>query len=197
MGSSATDEALQESVFFSLGGHTARVHSSLQQAVEKRQALADEVEKMKEQLAQQFQRSFAQEVALNEELGVLRKAKLDANKKIHKQGQEYATLLGKVVPLRVEIEDLKDALKEKGEKMANLEERSVTREVQLGKVESKLADKTQALAGCQQELAEKIEALAQAEEETTAQAEKAKGVEDELFTNASEAYGAGFEDALA
>lgn len=49
-----------------------------------------------------------------------------------------ATLLGRVLPLRVELADLKDTLKEKEEKITNLEGRSVTREVLLGKVEGEL-----------------------------------------------------------
>jgi len=65
----------------------------------------------------------------------------DANKKLHDHGQEYTTLSTKVVPLRVEIADLKDALKEKDDKMGNLEERVVTREVHLGKVEGELAER--------------------------------------------------------
>ena len=90
--------------------------------------------------------------------------------------------MSRVLPLRVELADLKDTLKEKEKKITNLEGRSVTREVHLGKVEGELA-------ACQEALKEKTEALA-------AHVEKAKEVEAELLTDGTEAYGAGFEDAL-
>ena len=53
----------------------------------------------------------------------------------------------------MEIAELKDTLKEKEDKITNLEGRSVTREVLLGKVEGELAT-------CQQAPKEKTEALA-------------------------------------
>jgi len=68
-------------------------------------------------------------------------------------------------------------------KMANLEERSVDREVQLGKVEA--------------ELTEKAEALEKAKEELTGQAEDFEKAKAELLDDVADVYGIGFEDALA
>ena len=95
--------------------------------------------KLKEELAQQGRRFLTKENALSEELRVVRNAEREANKKFQEQGQEYTTLLTRVVPLRVEIADLKDALKEKDDKITNIEGRSMTREVLLGQVEGELA----------------------------------------------------------
>jgi len=101
--------------------------------------VVDEVAKLKEELAQQGRRFLTKENALSEELRVVRNAEREANKKFQEQGQEYTTLLTRVVPLRVEIADLKDALKEKDDKITNIEGRSMTREVLLGQVEGELA----------------------------------------------------------
>ena len=101
--------------------------------------MVDEVAKLKEELAQQGRRFLTKENALSEELRVVRNAEREANKKFQEQGQEYTTLLTRVVPLRVEIADLKDALKEKDDKITNIEGRSMTREVLLGQVEGELA----------------------------------------------------------
>ena len=75
-------------------------------------------------------------------------------KNFHDEGQKYTTLLTKVVPLRVEVDELKEAAEATKTKMASLEERSVTREVHLGKVEAELAEKTEALEKIKEELAE-------------------------------------------
>ena len=108
-------------------------------------ALADELVLVKEQMAKQAQRFFIQEADLIEEMGVLRKAELEANKRLQDEGQKYTTLLAKVVPLRAEIAELKDAAPTTQAKMTNLDERSVTREVHLGKIEAELVEKTEAL----------------------------------------------------
>ena len=134
-----------------------------------------------------------------------------ANKKLHEEAQKYATFMTKVVPLHVEITELKDAAAASKAKMTNLEERSVTREVRLGQVEADLAAKNKAfeafkaeltkqiklLKESKKELAEKTEALANIEKEMAAQAERSKKVERELLDDAADAYAVGFEDALS
>ena len=67
-------------------------------------------------------------------------------------------------------------------KMSNLEERSVDREVQLGKVEA--------------ELIVKAEALEKAKEELTVQAEDFEKAKSELLDDVVDTYATGFEDAL-
>jgi len=146
---------LAESVHCILGSYLVRLHKHREQAAKEKLALADEVAKLKEELDQRQvvvsevaklkeemarlgQHFLKKENALNEELRVVRNVEREANRKLHEQGQEYATLLGRVLPLRVELADLKDTLKEKEEKITNLEGRSVTREVLLGKVEGEL-----------------------------------------------------------
>jgi len=223
-----TDEALPESIALSLGGFLTRANSSFHQAevkAKEKQALADELVLVKEQMAKQAQRFFIQEAALTEEMGVLRKAELEANKRLHDEGQKYTTLLAKVVPLRAEIAELKDVVAATQAKMTNLEEHSVTREVHLGKVEAELVEKTEALAKAKEELAAQIEALenikvelveqdksfeetkqelsrktevlVQAEKEMAVQAEGFQKVETELIDDTADAYAVGFEDALA
>jgi len=95
--------------------------------------------------------------------------------------------------------------------MRSQEERSVTREVLLGKVEADLARKSKALEKIKaelaeqaklleeskKELAERTEALAQAEKEKAALTEDFKKAEAELLIDATKAYGVGFEDALS
>ncbi|XP_068491995.1 uncharacterized protein [Phaseolus vulgaris] len=144
-------------------------------------------------------------------MGVLRKAELEANKRLHDEGQKYTTLLSKVVPLRAEVMGLKEEAGANKAKMANLEERSVAREVHLGRVKAELIEKTEALEKIKEELTkqakslektkeeltEKTEALVKAKEEMTAQAEDFEKAKAELLDDAVDAYAAGFEDALA
>jgi len=96
------DKVLPESMTLSLGGLPARTNSSSHQAEvrdKEQQTLADELALGKEQMAKQTQRFFIQEVALTEEMGVLRKEELEANNRLHDEGQQYTSLLAKVVPL--------------------------------------------------------------------------------------------------
>ena len=160
-------------------------------------ALAEELALVKEQLANQAQSFFIRETALTQELGVLRQAELEANKKLYDKGQEYTTLLGKVVPLRVQVVGLQEEVAANKAKMVVLEERSVDREMHLGKVEVELTEKTKALEKNKEKLTEKAEALVKAKEEITAQAEDFEKAKAELLDDAADAYAAGFEDALA
>ena len=95
---------------------------------------------MKEQLANQAQSFFLRETTLTQELGALRKAELEAKRKLHDKGQEYTTLLGKVVPLRTQVVGLQEEVAANKVKMVVLEERSIEREVHLGKVEAELTE---------------------------------------------------------
>ena len=102
---SSVDEALMEGIALSLGGFFARANSLLHQSEAKakeHQALADELALVKGQMTNQAHRFFMQEAALQEALGVVRRVEEAANKKFHEEAQKYATLLTKVVPLRIE-----------------------------------------------------------------------------------------------
>ena len=61
-----------------------------------------------------------QEEAYKDSLKEAQKAKDAASKRLHEAGQSYTELLGQVVPLRVEVADLKDAAKATEAKMKNL-----------------------------------------------------------------------------
>ncbi|XP_068504109.1 uncharacterized protein [Phaseolus vulgaris] len=177
----------------SLGGLLARANFSSHQAevrAKEQQALVDELTQVKEQMDAQAQRFFIQEAALTEALGVVRKLKLENNKRLHDEGQKYTTLMAKVVALHAEIVTFKDAAAANQAKLTILEERSLTREVLLGKVETDLARKNEALEKIKaelaehakllekskEELAERTEALAKTEKEMAAQAEGFKKV---------------------
>ena len=91
-------------------------------------------------------------------MSALRQAELEANKKLHDKGQEYTTLLGKVVLLRAQVVELQEEVATNKAKMANLEQRFVDREVHLGKVEAELTEKAEAFEKAKEEL------IAQAED---------------------------------
>ncbi|KAL9277275.1 hypothetical protein ACSQ67_025185 [Phaseolus vulgaris] len=78
-------------------------------------------------------------LALN--LGEFFAPELEANKKLHDEGQKYTTLLGKVVPLRAQVVGLQEEVAANKVKMATFEERSVLRKVHLGRVEAELIEK--------------------------------------------------------
>jgi len=183
---SLSDEAVQEKWALYLGEFLARANSSSREAEKKsqeHQALAEELALVKEQMAKQAKSFFIRETALNQELDVLREAELTTNKRLHDEGQKYTTLLSKVVPLRVELEELKAENAVNKEKMTTLEERSVDPEVLLGKVEAELTEKT--------------EAFEKAKAELTIQAEDFEKAKAELLDDAADAFVVGFEEALA
>ncbi|XP_068474800.1 uncharacterized protein [Phaseolus vulgaris] len=95
----------------------------------------------------------------------LAQAEVEANKRLHDEGQKYTTLLAKVVPLHAEIATLKDVAAANQAKMTSLEERSVTQEVLLGKVEADLAGKNEALEKIKAELAEQAKLLEKSKKE--------------------------------
>jgi len=147
---------------------------------------------VKEQLANHFQGFFIRETALTQELGVLRQAELEVKKKLHDKGQEYTTLLGKVVPLRAQVVGLQKEAAANKVKMVVLEERSVEREVHLGKVEAELTEKAEALEKTKEKLTEKADTLEKAKEELTVQADDFEKAKAELFDDVADAYAVGF-----
>ena len=142
-----------------------------------------------------------QEEAYKDPLKEARKAKDTANKKLHEAGQTYTELLGQVVPLRVEIADLKDAAKTSEAKTKKLEDQCVDREVKLGATEAALEAKTKAFDLLEAEFvklrAESVKALAAKDQELASQAEHFKKAEQELVNDVAGAFADGFAEALA
>jgi len=128
-------------------------------------------------------------------------AKDAANKRLYEVGQSYAKLLGQIVPLHVEIAELKDVAEASKIKMKTLEDRCATREVKLGKVEAALNAKTEAFDLLKVDFsklqAEKDEALAAKDKEMASQAERFEKAEKELVDDAAGAFAEGFAVALA
>jgi len=112
---------------------------------------------VKEQTTNQARCFFNQEAVLQEALGVVRKAEEAANKKLHETAQTYTALLAKVVPLHEEIVELKDTVATSKTKMTSLEERCVTQEVKLGKVEADLVAKNETFDVMKAEFTEQVE----------------------------------------
>jgi len=140
------------------------------------------------------------------------KAKDAASKRLHEAGQSYTELLGQVVPLRVEVADLKYAAKAFEAKMKKLEDQCVDRELKLGAAEAALEAKTKdfdtleaefaklraemvkALAAKDQAL---VEALAAKDRELASQVEQSEKAEQELVNDVAGAFADGFAEALA
>jgi len=141
------------------------------------------------------------EDAYKDSLKKAQKARDAANKRLHEAGQTYAELLGQVVPLRVEIADLKDAAKTSEAKMKKLEDQCVDREVKLGAAEATLDVKTKAFDLLEAEFvklrAEKVKALAAKDQELASQAEHFEKAEQELIDDVAGAFADGFTEALA
>ena len=166
---------------------------------------------LKEQTIDQACRWFNQEAAIKEALKVAQKAEEAANKRLHEAGQKYTELLAKVVPLHEKIVELKAAADTSKTRITTLEERCVSQEVNLGKVEVELAAKNEAFDLIKTELttqltekdeltkqlAEKVEALADMEKKLVSQAEDSQKIEKELFDDAVNAFAAGFGEALS
>ncbi|XP_068476616.1 uncharacterized protein [Phaseolus vulgaris] len=112
------------------------VEASAFQALEKEVAsLKDE----KERLATHWVR---QEDAYKTSLRVAQKAKKEANKRLHEVSQAQAELLNQVVPLRVKIIDLEEAVKTSEAQQKKLENQCIDREQTLGKTKAALEEKT-------------------------------------------------------
>jgi len=81
--------------------------------------------------------------------------------------------------------------------MANLEERSVDREVHLGKVEAELIGKTEALRRPRRSSPRRMKLLRRLRWNSTFKLKTSRKAKAELLDDAADAYAAGFEDALA
>jgi len=165
------------------------------------QALEKECASLKEE-KQTLERHWArQEEAYKDSLKEAQKAKDAASKRLHEVGQTYTKLLGQVVPLRVEIADLKDAAKTFEAKMKKLEDQCVDREVKLGVTEAALEAKTKAFDLLEAEFvklqAESVKALEAKDQELASQAEHFKKAEQELVNDVAGAFADGFAEALA
>ena len=77
-------------------------------------------------------------------LSSLRQLEEDTKKLRFDKGQEVVQLESKIFPLRTRVIELEDQTEETKAKMAKLEERATNQEVQIGRVESELAKKTEA-----------------------------------------------------
>ena len=180
---------------------------------------------LKEQTTDQARRWFNQEAAIKDALKVAQKAEEAANKRLHAAGQTYTELLAKVVPLHEKIVELKAVADASKTRITTLEERCVSQEVNLGKVETELAAKNEAFdlmkaelaaknktfdlmkaeltkqltekAELTKQLVEKAAALADMKKELASQAERSQQVEKELLDNATNAFATGFGEALS
>jgi len=139
-------------------------------------------------------------------------AKEEASKRLHEAGQAHAELLGQVVPLCVQVVDLKDAVETSKAQQKKLEDHCVDREQKLAKTEAALEAKTntcdllaaenttlraemvKALEAKDQEL---VEALTAKDRELASQAEQFRKAEQELIQDAESAFADGFAEALA
>jgi len=84
-------------------------------------------------------RSFAaRDTALKQELACLRRSEKDLSKQLHAKCKEVVELKARILPLRIQVFELKEAAEASKAKMAGLEKRSINREVQLGEVEAEL-----------------------------------------------------------
>jgi len=202
-----SDEAKKESMAYYLRAFLACANSWRDQARAKAsklstlKALEKELASLKEQKQIQERHWARQEDAYKDCLKEAQKAKDAANKRLHEAGKTYAELLGQVVPLCMEIAELKDVAKAFEAKMKKLEGRCVDREVKLGEVEAALNAKTEAFdllqANFSKLQAEKDETLVAKDKEMASQVERYEKAEKELVEDAASAFADGFIEALA
>jgi len=158
------------------------------------QALEKECASLKEEKETLACHWARQEETYKVSLKEAQKAKDAASKRLHEAGQAHAELLGQVVPLRVQIADLKDTVETSKAQQKKLEDQSVDREVKLGEVEAALNAKAEAFDRLK---TGKDEALAAKDKELASQAEHFKETEKELTNDAANAFADGFAEALA
>jgi len=200
----STDTTTEEGVVYCIREYLSNARSWREQAEAKANdclALEKELALLKEQTQARKRRWFHQEVSYKETLKEAQQAKDAANKRLHEAGQTYAELLGKIVPLRVKIAELQDAVEASKIQQKKLEDHCVSREVKLGEVEAALNAKTEAFdllqANFSKLQAEKDEALAAKDKEMTSQAERFEKAEKDLVDDAAGAFAEGFAEALA
>jgi len=105
------------------------------------QALEKENASLKEEKETLARRCARQEEAYKDSLKLAQKAKEEASKRLHEAGQAHAELLGQVVPLHVQVVDLKDTVETSKAQQKKLEDHSVDREKKLAKTEAALEAK--------------------------------------------------------
>jgi len=138
--------------------------------------LAEELAKVKEDLATMEQVFASRETDLYLEVANLCQIEKDVKKALREKSMEAVDLEAKILPLRTRNIELGDKLAELKGKMVDLEDKSTRREVLMGKVEGELVE-------LKIELAEKSESFERAEEE--------------LMNDVAVAYGEGFQDVVA
>ena len=139
------------------------------------------------------------ENAFKDELQSVRNDRNELRRKLHDKLQETIKLESKLVPLREKIAKLEEAKKADAQQVANLEKRSIEREILLGRVEQ---DRDKA----SQELAETAAELAQSREENNGLKKKVDELDeencglktkvDELQLDAAQVLTSGFGAAL-
>ena len=141
-----SEEVKKEGVNYYLGAFLACANSWRDQARAKASEISalQALEKECASLKEEKRRWKRQEEAYKNSSKEAQKAKDAANKRLHEAGQTYTELLGQVVPLRVEIAELKDTAKTTEAKMKKLKDHCVDREVKLGATEAALEAKTKA-----------------------------------------------------
>jgi len=213
-----SEGAKKEGMNFYLGAFLASANTWRDQARAKAsdlsalQALEKECASLKEEKEILARRWARQEEAYKDSLKVAQKAKEEASKRLHEAGQAHAELLGQVVPLRVQIVDLKDVVETSKAQQKKLEDHCVDRELKLGAAEKALEAKTKtcdlleaenttlraemvkALEAKDQEL---VEALAAKDQELASQVEQSKRAEQEVVQDAASAFPDGIAEALA
>jgi len=132
--------------------------------------------KLEEDFATRTKVFANREIALYLELASLRQYEKDAKKALQDKSLEAVELEAKILPICTRTVELDDIVAELKEKVANLENRSMQREILLGQVKAELAEKTESLA-------EAIESL--------------KRTKKELTNDAAAAYSEGFQDVVA
>ena len=128
-----SEEAKKETVAYYLRAFLVCANSWRDQARAKAnelstlQDLEKELASLKEQKEIQECHWVRQEDAYKDSLKEAQKAKDVSNKRLHEAGQTYAELLGQVVPLRVEVAELKDVAKASEAKMMKLKDQCLDR----------------------------------------------------------------------
>ena len=169
------------------GQAKARVDElSTLQALEKENASLKEE---KECLACHWAR---QEEAYKDSLRIAQKAKEEASKRLHEAGQAHVELLAQMVPLRVQVADLKDTMETSKAQQKKLEDHCIDREQKLAKTEAYdlLTAEITTLR------AEMVKALEAKDQELASQTEQFKKAEQELVQEAATGFADGFAEAL-
>ncbi|XP_068486562.1 uncharacterized protein [Phaseolus vulgaris] len=195
----------KESIYYYMGAFMSCAHTWHAQAKAKGveasafQTLEKEVTSLKEEKERLDTHWGRQEDAYKTSLRVAQKAKEKANKRVHEVSQANAELLAQVVPLRVKVAELEEAVKTSEAQQKKLEKQCIDREQTLGKTEAALEEKTNESAQLttentklQAQVQELIAALAAKDQDMATQAKNFKVAEEKLNEEAA----TGFAEAL-